>query len=152
MSVDRTVILSQTITKVYAVLIEINHPLLPVPIRVINDDQDLVSLGYTWSRGYCSLVLPSTEQGDRRASITIQNVDNRIGLAAQQLIGPATVKFRIVRRDNPDIVEVEYPTLRISNIKGDASALAGTIVSNHDKSEPFPNVTTNKSTTPGLFL
>lgn len=155
MTVTREVILQQTVTSVYVVLIEINHNLLEDPIRVVNDEQDLTALGYLWKRGYCGIKLPSTLEGERSASITIQNVDNRIGLAAQSLVGPATVKFRVVRRDAADPandIEVEYPTLRINSIQGDAMAIQGNIISNHDKGEPFPAVSAHKDVTPGLFL
>lgn len=152
MTVDRTVLLQQRVTQVYVVLIEVAHPMMGETLRVVNDDQDLVSNGETWVRGYCALELPDTLEGDRKASISIQNVNNAISSSLRSLVGPATVKFRVVRRDTPNTVEVEYPTLKVGNIRGDALVVRGDLISGHNKAEPFPRVTANRTTAPGLYL
>lgn len=152
MTLDRSIILSQHITKAYVILMEIRHPMLESPIRLVNNDEPLISGGYTYSQGYARITLPSTGEGERSASIEVQNVDNRIGLAARSLIGPATVKFSIVRVDSPDAVEASYPLMKISDVNGDRNSIRGNLVSNHDKSEPFPALTVTKAMAPGVFL
>jgi hypothetical protein len=152
MTANRSVVLQQHVTQVYVVLVEIDHPMLVEPIRIVNDDTAVSHGGFTWKVGYAIIKLPSTGEADRSASLTIQNVDNRIGLAAQRLVGPATVKFRIVRTDNPSVIEVEYPKMKLSDIRGDANSIEANLDSNHSKSEPYPYVTVNKDVAPGVYV
>lgn len=152
MTVDRSVIFKQSITETYLVLIEIRHLMLPTPIRLVNDTQNLTAFTFLWNRGYMELRLPDTTSGNRSSNITIQNVDNRIGQSAKRLIGPATVKFRVVRRDTPDIAEVEYPTMRMTDIRGNSQSITATLASNHLKREPYPFVTASKDVAPGIFI
>lgn len=148
---SRADLFSDRVSGLYVFLVEIQHPAIDPPIRIVVDNEGLTALGHDWMAGQISLLAPSEVDGARSARITVQNVDRRIGDAARQMVTPATVYFRVVERSDPDVIEVEYPPLHIANITGDAIAVTGDLVSILNPLNPARNARATKDTAPGAF-
>ena len=92
------------------VLLEINHPTLSEPVRVINDMQDLTSNGNVFIGFPFQFVLPDDFQGQLpKAKLAIDNVGRDLMYWIETSNGGAgsTVKFMQVMRSRPDLIEWE---------------------------------------------
>jgi len=100
-------------------LLEISHPLLLAPVRVVNDTQDLVSIGENFIALRFDITLPDDAEGQMpRAQLSMDNV-------GRDLVGPledtgggegATVRVMVVLRSAPDAIEWEA-TLDMRNVE-----------------------------------
>ena len=142
---------SDRVDELYLVLVEIEHAVLPEPIRVVLDNADLTALGKNWKKGQLTIRLPNQIEGERSAEISVANVDRQIGNAARQMITPATVRIKIVARDAPDTIEVDFPPMHIANASGNVGMVTGELVSVIDPAAPARNARATKDTAPAAY-
>ena len=90
-------------------------------IRVVNNNEDVVSRGDTFLAYAFSLALP-VDDGERQPELllTIDNVDQRLVKAIRELLTPPTVKFEMVLSISPDTVERTIDFLRADFVGYDA--------------------------------
>lgn len=89
-------------------LLEIDHPALGTPIRLVNDTDDVTSNGDDFTATAFQARLPDEpEQGLPRAVLDVDNVSRQVGDWVDQTAGGkgATFRFMEVRPDDPDTVE-----------------------------------------------
>ncbi|WP_299165784.1 hypothetical protein [uncultured Tateyamaria sp.] len=117
--------------QVQVVLFEFTHPELDAPVRLSTDNTERLSIqpvSYgtrsSW-RGanpvtepflwiIASWTLPSDQpDAPAFATITLEQIDRRIGDVLQSFYDLATVSMAVVLASSPDVVEVEYTDLRL---------------------------------------
>lgn len=110
-------------------LLEINHPQLSTPVRVVNDKQDLVSNGDTYTAlAFRGRFPGDTESGQPRAQLAIDNVGKDLVQWLEASAGGkgATVRIMQVMRSAPDNIE-HAVTLDLSNTQVTPVEVSGTL-------------------------
>jgi hypothetical protein len=147
------------------VFITITHPDLDEAIRVVSDTVDYVWNSDTYIGFPFDIQLLTDNDSPPRASLTIQNVDRRIGNAIDSLTSPP--RFRIdvmgaswfdqtvvprVAIDSPE-PEADYTADRLflSDVTVTAFEVSATIVSWNYVQEVWPGIRATQSRLPGLY-
>ena len=151
MTADRVTLFSDRISDVYVVLLTITHPILEEPIRCCTNTSNITSNGNLFYGACLELVLPTKAQEKQSARISVANVDRRIGLAARTMLTPATITFDIIKADTPDTIEIAYPPMLLTDIRGDVSAVSGELREQMNLQDPWPVVRATKSVAPGVY-
>lgn len=134
-------------------LLEINHADLVTPVRVVNDNQDLVSNSETYIGLAFRATLPDDmSQGQPRASLAIDNVGRELTQWIESSAGGegATVRMMQVRRSDPDVIEWEV-TMDLTDVTMDANEVRGTLSFANLLDKPGIALFYRPENTPGLF-
>lgn len=134
-------------------LLEIDHPLFPAPVRVVSDNQDLVSNGELYIASRIRCWLPGDREGQMpRAKLAIDNTDKAIGELLEDSAGAegATVRIMEVLRSTPDVIEREE-TLDFKNIEIANMEVTADIGYEDILNRPAVQLTYRPDVAPGLF-
>jgi len=134
-------------------LLEITHPDLPAPIRVVNDNQDLTHNGDLFTALAFEATLPDEpEEGMPRAQLSVDNVGKEMvgWLEASGGGQGAQVRMMQVLRSAPDVVEWEV-TLDLNNISIDMLRVRGTLTFEDLLNRPAVALTYRPDVAPGLY-
>jgi Domain of unknown function (DUF1833) len=135
------------------ILLEINHPLLAEPVRVVNDKQDVVSNGHNYIRCAFDCTLPSDpESGSPRARIAVDNVGRELMQWVEASDGApgATGTIRQIMRSEPDLIEFEA-TLNMTNISATTMKVSADLTYEDTLNLPANPFQYRPETAPGLF-
>jgi len=144
---------STSATETPLLLLEIDHPDLAAPVRVVNDNQDLVHLGNTFTAMAFRATLPDDrEEGMPRARLAIDNVGKELVAWLEASGGGqgATVRMMQVLRSAPDTIEWEV-TMDLSNLSMTALEVSGVLSFDDLLNRPGVTLTYRPETAPGLF-
>lgn len=134
------------------VLIEIDHADLAVPIRVVNNKENITSNGDEYVGYPFEIILPdSNEDSPPKAKLRIDNVSREIGQAIRTISGTPEVTIIVVRQETPDIVEMEFYGLRLNKVSYDALTVEGELEFEDLTREPFPAYTFNPANYKGVL-
>lgn len=133
------------------VLVEIRHQDLGAPIRLANNTEDVISNGDTFIGFPFEIELPGDEDGPPRGSLTVQNVDRRIGQAIIDLQTPPRLRLMVVLSTDLDTPFLDFKHFYFRNIRGNASQLSGDIDSWDMPTEPWPARRADKARCPALY-
>lgn len=111
-------------------LLEITHAQLITPIRVVNDTQDLVSDGDTYTAYPFRISLPTDLAGELpRATLTLDNTGRELTAWLDASAGGKGAQVRVmqVMRDTPDVLEydITLDLLEVSQTMVEISAALG---------------------------
>jgi hypothetical protein len=135
------------------VLLEITHPDLEAPIRVAQDNQDLLHQGNLFVAFAFEIDLPDDQDKQTpRASIAMDNVGRELTqwLEASDGGDGAQVRVMQVMRSDPDVVEWEV-TLDLSNVSMDVRRVTGDLSFEDLLNRPGVLLRYDPQTAPGLF-
>ena len=134
-------------------LLEITHPQLAVPVRVVNDNQDLVSNGNTFTAMAFRISLPDdVAQQMPRAQLAIDNVGRELTQWLEASNGGQGAQVRVmqVMRDTPNVIEADY-TLDLLNVKQTVFEVTADLGYEDTLGRPALVATYRPENTPGLF-
>lgn len=134
-------------------LLEITHDQLAVPIRVVNDTDDLVSNGDTYIAFAFRVSLPTDVDRELpRATLSIDNVGRELTQWLDDSAGGqgAQVTIRQVMRDDPDTVEFEI-TLDLLNVSQTPLEVRGELGYDDTLNLAGLPITYRPDVAPGLF-
>jgi hypothetical protein len=124
----------------FIALLTIEHPNLETPYRFARNREKIISNGETFGASYFDLELPGDGDGAPQATITVANVNRRIGQELERL--PAddqtVCTIQIVLAATPNIIEREWAQFILQDASWDAMALQGKIGRVMYYDEPFP--------------
>lgn len=134
-------------------LLTLSSPTWPVPIRVCDAGETVVSRSEEYSHFPFKLERPGEDgEAPPTASLTIDNVDRRIVEAVRQLTGDLTVTVETVLASDPDAVEEGPISVVMRNVEYDASTVRGDLYPEEDLlNEPCPADSYTPGRFPGLF-
>ncbi|MBI3771473.1 MAG: DUF1833 family protein [Gammaproteobacteria bacterium] len=135
------------------ILLEITHPNLPQPVRLVQDNQDIVSNGNTFTAMGFEITLPDDkEQGLPQAKIAIDNVGKELTSWLDASGGGKGAKVRVMQimRDAPNVIEMDT-TLDLSNVSMNVFKVGGTLGYQDILNQPAVTYTYRPDTAPGLF-
>jgi len=134
------------------VLLEISHADLAESIRVVNDKIDITSDGDLYTAYPFEIILPdSREDAPPRAQIRIDNVSREISQAIRSISTPPSVAIKIVRRETPDIIEMEFSGMKLVNVPYDVLSVSGYLEFEDLTREPYPAHNFNPSSYGGIL-
>ncbi|MEK6592601.1 MAG: DUF1833 family protein [Pseudomonadota bacterium] len=134
-------------------LLEINHVDLATPIRVVNDNLDLVSNGNTYTAmAFRALMPDDLDQSQPRAALAIDNVGKELTTWLESSGGGegATVTMRQVLRSAPNTIEWEA-TLNLSEVQTNLLEVTGTLSFDDTLNLPAVPLTYRPDVAPGIF-
>ena len=135
------------------VLIEITHPQLAQPYRVVNDAQDLVSNGNNYTACGFEVTLPDDVAGSMpRAPIAIDNIGGELRAWLDASLGgrDASMRMMQVMRGTPNVIEQEF-TLDLLNTRMGMDRIQGELGYENVLDQPALAATYTPETAPGLF-
>ena len=135
------------------VLLEITHPELLTPARVVNDTDDLVSNGETFTACGFETQLPDDQAGAMpRVPIAIDNIGGELVSWLDESSGGrgAQVRMMQVMRDTPNVIEQEF-TLELLNTRQNMLQISGELGYENVLDQPALQATWTPETAPGLF-
>jgi hypothetical protein len=135
------------------VAIQIDHSDLVTPIRVVNDKNDIVINGDTYTACGFSITLPDQPQsGLPSGQLTLDNVNKELMFWLEESNGArgATCTFLIVRRSDPDTVESQM-TLFFQSITATQPSIQGDLTLDDIFNRAAMPLIYRPSTAPGLF-
>lgn len=143
--------LQQQTDEVFLVLVEIGHASLSEPIRVVNNNENVTSLGNLYVAFPFEIDLPG-EDSDRPpgARLRIDNVDRTIVQTLRRIASPPTVTIRIILAATPDTIELELAGLTLRNATYDAATVTGDLAFEQIMVEPVATMMT-PAKFPGIF-
>jgi hypothetical protein len=134
-------------------LLEISNPALPQPIRVVNDNMDLVSNGDLYVAFEFDAVLPDDTQGKLpRAKLVMDNAGEDLTEWLDTSRGGAgsSVRFIQVLRSNPDNIEWEI-TMDLTNLDVSWTQVSGDLGFENLINQAAVCLTYTPETAPGLY-
>ena len=135
------------------ILLEINHPDLDAPIRVVNDTTDITSNGNLFLAFPFNCILPDDyENRLPRARLSISNVGRDLMQWLEISDGGigATAKFQQVMRSRPDQVEWEI-TMSLFNVTANNQEVSAELGFENLFAKPAISVSYRPETAKGLF-
>ncbi|MEW6263387.1 MAG: DUF1833 family protein [Thermodesulfobacteriota bacterium] len=145
--------LKQQTKEVFLLCLEITHPNLSPPIRVVRGIKNaLVHGGNTYTAYPFDINLPG-ESGDELAKVTlrIDNVSREIVEAVRNLSSPATVSLFVVLASSPDIIEAGPFEMTLRDTTYDALTVEGELRWEDILNQSYPGHLFTPATCPGLF-
>lgn len=136
----------------WCTLIVIEHASLAEPLRFTNVGAAIESNGHTYHHFPFDITLFSDdEESHPYARLVIDNTSREIVAEVRKLRPEPTVQISVVLASNPDVVELEYPALPLSNLTYDLHTVEGIISAEDFTGEPVPGGRITPAAFPGLF-
>ena len=135
------------------ILLEINHPELGTPIRVVNDTVDITSNSNLFLAFPFTCVLPDDyENRLPKARLSISNVGKDLMYWLETTDGGigATAKFQQIMRSRPDQIEWEI-TMSLFNVMATNSQISAELGFENLFAKPAISIFYRPETSPGLF-
>ena len=122
------------------------------PIRLVNNNEPVVSNGLTYMPYPFSLTLP-LDTGDKipQITLTIDNVDQMLVDAIREMEIAPTVRVQLITSSFPDIVEKDLDFLKLRNVSYDAMSITGTLEVASIWARKFPSEHVDPTKYPALF-
>ena len=134
-------------------LLEITHPDLATPVRVVNDTQAITVLGNEFTPLSFRPVWPDDlSQGLPRAGLAIDNVGRELTQWIESTAGGqgAEVRLMQVLRSDPDTIELDI-TLGLDNVELSQLEVTGELGFEDILNRPATTVNYRPEVAPGLF-
>jgi hypothetical protein len=134
-------------------LLELTHPDLTTPLRVVGDTQDIISNGNTYTATSFRLTPPDDlAQGQPRARLSIDNVDRALADWIESSGGgkDATARLMQIMRNDPNVLELDL-TMVLSNTTMTMLEISGELAFDDIYNMPACTVNYTPTVAPGLF-
>lgn len=137
--------------EVWLTLLTISHPSLTEPLRCVNNIENVVSNGYTYTAVPFFVELP-TENSETpgEARLRIDNIDRAIVQVIREIAEPPSVSIAVVLASQPDIEEVRIDGLVLKNVGYDVGTVQGALSFDELAVEPICELIT-PDRFPGLY-
>ncbi len=148
----RQAVNAQETDEVFLLLLTLDHEDLAVPIRVVNNTEDVVSRGDTFIAYPFEIALPDEDPDSvARVTLRIDNVDREIVKNLRAISSPLSVGLEVVMAASPDTVEAGPFNMTLVSAEYDALTVTGELAFEDVLNEPFPGHSYVPSEYPGLF-
>jgi hypothetical protein len=145
-------IMAQSTGQVPLFLIEFTHVDLVQPIRLVADEQDIVSNGNTYTAFPFSVILPDDQVG-RVATTTLELCNVSLELVSQldALTTYPELTLSLVLASSPDTLELGPAEYQVSGYGYNGTTISAALAFENINEELSPSRTINPSETPGAF-
>lgn len=135
------------------VLLEIEHALLPEPVRLVNDVEDIVSNGHNYMAMGFDVKWNNDAQGELpKVQLVMQNVGRSMMRWIDMSNGASytTIRAKVIRRSDPDTVE-ESLKLQVERITANLLTITFNLVIQNQLIRRGIKRVFTKEKAPGLF-
>ena len=148
----RQAIFAPETSKVFLMLLTINHSDMAGPVRVVNNYENITSNGNLFTAYPFLFRLPSEDE-DTLAQVELQitNIDRLLVDSVRSISSPFTVTLDIALSDTPDTIEAGPFAMNMREVKYDAMKLTGTCNFQDILNEAYPAGSYTPADYPGLF-
>lgn len=136
--------------EVVLALLTIEHPSI-TPIRVVNNNENIVSNGNTFIAFPFNITLPSDSEDPGLAELQIANVDRSMIEAIEAITTPATCKVQIILASTPSTIEYEWSNLVLRNATADDVTITAQIGNPPIDAMPYPPMRVTQRDFQGLY-
>ena len=138
--------------EVFLTLLKIEHENLSDAIRVVNNDQNIVSNGEEYIALAFEIELPGeADDALPMPKLSIDNVDRMIVKAIREIDTPATVTVSVILASDRDVVEAGPFFLTLRETPYDPLKVEGTLYGDDILNEAYPGHLFTPGMFPGLF-
>jgi len=131
----------------------IEHPdLLPGPLRINNSVFNIESRGNVFLP--CFMQAKLLDQDPNRmpqAQWTVSNIRRELVVALESTTIPPSITMELVKKSDPDFVEMRLTNLELQNINYDEMVIQGDLIPKRLKSRKANDYYFTPVTAPGLF-
>ena len=139
-------------TGVWVALATITHRALSEPVRIANNNDNVISRGNLYHKCPFAVKLPlHSEDGPPGAQLRAPNVSQDLVAILREIDSPASIKFEIVLASDPNFIEIEYGIMQITFVRITEALIAATVGLDDLRTEPFPAHGFVPTYFPGLF-
>lgn len=134
-------------------LLEIDHPALTQPVRVVNDTQDIESNGHLYVACPFRCTLPDDRENQLpEATLAVDNIGGDLMYWIETSGGGqgSTVRIIQVMRSRPDLVELEI-AMGLFNVQVTMTEVAGKLGYEDFFNRPAVALRYDPATAPGVF-
>ncbi|MGH6879272.1 DUF1833 family protein [Hypericibacter sp.] len=140
--------------EVFLQLLTIDHSSFSQPIRVVHNNEDVVSRGNLYTAYPFDITLPDDDgQKPPEVTVRIDNVARDIVLAIRMIPAgaPPTITLEVIMASTPNTVEAGPYGFTLRDVTADAAAVEGQITFEDILNESFPADEYTPASHPGLF-
>lgn len=120
--------MDETTDEVFLPLVTISHADLAQPIRVVANNENIISRGNTYVGYPFDLELPGqADDSPGEARLRIDNVDKQIVEAIRLITGPPSVLIEVILASAPDTVEIAIGSMTLRDVSYDAATVEGVL-------------------------
>jgi hypothetical protein len=117
---------AQETGEVWLVLLTISHADLATPIRVVNNNEDIVSRGNTFLAFPFEIVLPGQDPDSApKAQIRFDNVERTAIPAIRGLTSAPSVLIEVILASAPNSVEISFDGMKFVGVNYSATIIEG---------------------------
>lgn len=145
--------LAQNTGEVMLSLIVLDHADFTNPVRIVNDRQDIVSNGETYSAYPFEVLLPAedSEQPQVLTQVKLCNVDRQVIALLRELATYPTVTLSLILASTPDTVEYGPAVFEMDSYEYDAQTITCNVTYENVLNEPIPADKFNPADYSGIF-
>lgn len=138
--------------EVFLMLLTFNHSSFQVPVRLVNNVENIVSRGQTFQAFPLELVLPP-DDGDTlpTVQITCQNASLELINMIRSVTGPMSVLIEMILASTPNYIEASIQDLRVVSVDYNKDTIVMTCSVDDLLNTSFPKECYLPSNFPGLF-
>lgn len=131
-------------------LLKIEHADMTT-IRLVDNLVDITSGGDIYTARTFEVRMPdSIDDAPGRASLRIDNVSREIAEAIRLITSAPDVTIELVRQDDPDTIEWNWPPMKMTNVRWDALTVEADLEFENLAREPYPFLTFSPAEFPGV--
>lgn len=138
--------------EVFLVILEITHPDLPTPIRVVNNTQSVTSNTNEYLPTAFSFILPAQEDGKiGNSGLTIDNVDRTIVKTIREIKDFPSVTASVILASDPDVIEAGPFEFQLRGVSYTRNTVSGDLIYESHMLDNLGTIRYKNLTFPGLF-
>lgn len=136
----------------FFILVTLSHPQFIETQRFVNNIEDVVSNGITFTAFPMKFTLPEDDgESVREVTITFDNVGRVLIDEIRSITSPIDVKLEMILASNPDQVQISLEELKIKNISYNKSRVTAKLYMDDFLSTSMTSEKYTPLTFPGLF-
>lgn len=144
--------LAQQTQEVYLHLVKITHAELAIPLRFVDNTENITNTEGTYVAAAFRIQLPEETDAIPKIKIQIDNVDQSVIQAIRILSSAPQLEVSVIRASAPDVVEVGPFIVKLKQFDYNKFTITGTLGYDEDfLTEIFPKDQFTPKLTPGIF-
>lgn len=138
--------------EVFLTLLTIQHIDLDSPIRIVANNQDIVSRGDSYLALGFEITLPQ-DDGETipQVQLSIDNVDREITETIRSLTSSPSITLEVIMASSPDAVELVIYDMMLDSVTYDDTTITGSLVVEDILNQSFPSSVIDPQQYKGLF-
>lgn len=136
----------------FLMLFTLSHPSFANEVRLVNNTEDIVSNGNTFTAFPVSVTMPNDDgESQREVRITFDNVSRYLIRELRGVTTPIDIKIEMVLASDPDFVEISLEDLKLKQIQYNSTRVSGNIVMDNFLNTAMGDEKYVPTIYPGLF-